>query len=157
MEREMSIDMLRNFAAALVAAAWLIAAPATMAAEHETDQGKIDSVQAQTAEAIAAIKQSSAAQRNQALARARVLLDELDVRIAKLKVWIDQNWDSMQSTARQHAQDALSRLEVQRANLTKAYNALEASSGSAWEDVKQGFLKSYRTMRKAFEEAKSEL
>lgn len=127
-----------------------------MATERGTEQDKIGSVQQETAEAIEAIKQYSAAQRDQALAQAKALLAELDVRIAKLKAWIDQNLDPVQAAARQHAQDVLSRLEAQRADLAKAYSALEASSSNAWEDVKQSFLKSYRSMRKAFDEAKSE-
>lgn len=146
-----------DFAVALIMVSWLIAAPATMAVEREAGQDKIASVQEETAEAVEAIKQYSAAQRDQALARAKTLLEELDVRIAQLKAWIDQHWDSMQTTARQHTQDTLSRLEAQRADLAKAYDSLEASSNNAWEDVKQGFLKSYRTMRKAFDEAKGEL
>lgn len=128
-----------------------------MAAERGAEQDKIGSVQQETAEAIEAIKQYSAAQRDQALARAKTLLDELDVRIAKLKAWIDQNWGPAQAAAHQHAQNVLSQLEAQRADLAKAYSTLEASSNSAWEDVKQGFLKSYHAMRKAFDEAKSEL
>lgn len=153
----MTGNVFRNFSIALITASWLIIAPATMAAEHETEQNKIGSVQQETAEAIEAIKQYSATQRDQALARAKTLLDELDVRIAKLKAWIDQNWDPMQAAAHQHAQEVLSRLETQRTDLAKAYSTLEASSSSAWADVKQSFLKSYRTMGKAFDEAKSEL
>lgn len=152
----MSIGVLRNIAV-LVLASWL-AAPTVMATEQRgADQERLGSVRQETAEAIESIKQYSAAQREQALARAKALLEELDVRIAKLRTWIDEHWDSMQAAARQRAQEMLSRLEAQRADLAKAYSTLEASSGSAWEDVKQGFLKSYRSMREAFDEAKSAL
>ena len=152
----MGIDVLRKFTF-LVFASWL-AAPAAMATDQGVaDQQRLGSVQQETAEAIEAIKQYSAAQREQALARAKALLEGLDVRIAKLETWVNQHWEPMQAAARQRAQEMLSRLEAQRADLAQAYSILEASSGSAWEDVKQGFLKSYRTMREAYDKAKSEL
>lgn len=148
---------LRNFVIAVVLTSWLVV-PASLATEQPgAGQDKVGSVQEETAQAIEAIKQYSAAQRDQALARAKALIEELDVRITGLKTWMDQHWDSMQAAARQHAQDTLSQLESQRADLAKAYDTLETSSSSAWEDVKQGFLKSYQTLRKAFDEAKSEL
>ncbi|MDN5849343.1 MAG: hypothetical protein L0H63_06830 [Nitrococcus sp.] len=154
----MTTYRLRVLAIAIVWTSWVVVVPATLAAaQHGTGQDKVGSVQEETTEAIEAIKQYSAAQRDQALARAKALIEELDVRIAELKTWIDQHWDPMQAAARQQARDTLSQLEAQRADLAEAYETLETSSSSAWEDVKQGFLKSYRTLRKSFDEARSEL
>lgn len=154
----MTIYRLRDVAIAIVLISGLVVVPATLAVEQRaTGPDKVGSVHEETAEAIEAIKQYSAAQRDQALARAKALIEELDVRIAELKTWMNQHWGQMQVAARQHMQNTLSQLEAQRADLAKAYDTLEASSSSAWEDVKQGFLKSYQTLRKAFDEARSEL
>ncbi|MDN5871523.1 MAG: hypothetical protein L0H73_12470 [Nitrococcus sp.] len=154
----MSSWRLRTFAIAVAFASWVIVVPASLATEQrETEQDKVGSIQEETAEAIVAIKQYSAAQRDQALARAKTLIEELDVRIAELKTWLDQHWEPMQAAAREQAHDTLSQLEAKRADLAKAYETLETSSSSAWEDVKQSFLEHYQTLRGAFDAARSEL
>lgn len=47
----------------------------------------------------------------------------------------------MQAVARQCAQELLSRLEAQRADLAQSYTSLEANPARAWEEVERAFLK----------------
>lgn len=115
-----------------------------------TDKPTMDDVKKEVAEAAAVIKQYSADQRDQALARAKAVVDNLDAKIDRLKASIAKRWGRMDSSARRKAQTALDDLERRRERTAKSYEALKHSSAGAWEHVKQGFSASYADLREAW-------
>src|SRR5689334_21758933 len=74
------------------------------------------------------IKNYSLEQRDEALKSAKKLLAEADGRIEQLENDMSKNWDSMNASARKHAQDTMRTLRRQRQDLSQSYGELKRSS-----------------------------
>lgn len=127
-----------------------------MAAHHEGDKATAENVQEDTAEAFAALKDYSVAQRNEALQAAKSQLDQLDVRIDRLQRNLDRHWQELSQTARKNQQDALQSLREKRNDVAEWYGGLRHSSATAWDKVKQGFADSYDRLETALANARKE-
>jgi len=113
-------------------------------------------VKQETKEAIQTIKNYSFEQRDKAVKKVKVVLDDLDGRIDRMQRSIDKRWDEMSQSSRQKAREALKGLREQRIQLSEWYGGLKQSSASAWSHVKQGFIEGYDSLASAFEKAESE-
>jgi len=152
----MKTKKLRKANLVFITAVFFAMASISFAAQTSTDQTTTQEVKQKVAEAAEAIKNYSVAQRDEALKKAKTVLDDLDVRIDLMQSRLNEKWDQMDQVAREKAMDTLTTLRKQRNQIAEWYGGLKHSSSKAWEDVKEGFLKSYRAMREAFDKAQSE-
>jgi len=126
---------------------------AAQKAEGETTPKKVGK---EVTEAIEAIKKYSAEQRDEALKKVRIAIDNLDARIDDLEERMEQKWDSMDQAAREKARATLKSLRQKRNKLAEWYGGMKHSSAEAWKHVKKGFLKSYDALLEAYDKAKKE-
>ena len=100
------------------------------------------------------IKGYTVTQRDEALKSAKAALDELDASIQRLERKVASDWDKMDEAARRKARATLDALHRQRNELSEWYGGLKHSSAEAWDEVKNGFSKSYDALRGAFGKAR---
>jgi hypothetical protein len=120
------------------------------------DQTSGTEVREEISEALQAIGSYSAEQRDAAVAKAQEALAKTDARIEQLQQRIDQNWQHMNQAAREQARDTLKVLQQQRTDIAEWYGGLKHSSAKAWEEIKQGFAKSYSALEKSLEKARED-
>jgi flagellin-specific chaperone FliS len=137
-------------------ALFFVMASVSFAAQPATDKTSAKEVKQKVSEATEAIKNYSVDQRDEALQKAKVILDELDARIDRMQLDLNKKWDQMDQVARRKATDSLTVLRKQRNEAAEWYGELKQSSSKAWEDVKKGFLNSYHTLWNSFDKARSE-
>ena len=152
----MQTKKLRKANLVFITAVFFAMASISFAAQTSADQTTTQEVKEKVAAAAEAIKNYSVAQRDEALKKAKTVLDDLDARIDRMQSRLNEKWDQMDQVAREKAMDTLTTLRKQRNQIAEWYGGLKHSSSKAWEDVKEGFLKSYRAMREAFDKAQSE-
>ena len=152
----MKTNTLRKANLVFITAVFFAMATISFAAQTSTDQTTTKEVKQKVAEAAEAIKSYSVAQRDEALQKAKAVLDDLDARIDRLQSQLNEKWEQMDQIARQKATASLTALRKQRNEIAEWYGGLKHSSSKAWEDVKAGFLKSYQALREAFDKAQSE-
>lgn len=103
-----------------------------------------------------AIKGYSAEQRDEALRKAKKAMETLDSRIEAMERRLEREWERTDQSTREKVRASLQALRSKRNGLAEWYGGLKHSSATAWEEVKKGFLKSYRTLGEAFERAQNE-
>jgi basic membrane lipoprotein Med (substrate-binding protein (PBP1-ABC) superfamily) len=128
----------------------------SFAAQTSTNETSTKDVKEKVVDASQAIKNYSVNQRDEAVKKAKVALDDLDVRIDSMESQLNKKWHQMDQSARKKSRDTLTALRKQRNEVAEWYGGLKHSSSKAWEDVKKGFLKSYRELRDSFDKAHSE-
>ncbi|MDT8387547.1 MAG: hypothetical protein RQ736_08540 [Thiogranum sp.] len=116
----------------------------------------MQTVQKDWAEALASLKQYSAAQRDQAMIEAEAMLRNMDDQIEALEARAREEWTELSDSARQQRQATLHGLRQQRSELAEWYGGMKHSSADAWSSVKQGFIEAYGTLRDSFSEARTE-
>ncbi len=143
----------------LLATSLLALAPAiaTMPA-HATDakasaDPDLQQVRKQNAQALEAMKNYSAAQRDEALAKGKQLLDTMDDRIDQLEQRSQTEWAELSQQARQQRRESMRALRQQRDDLAQWYGGVRHSSADAWDEVKQGFVDAYGTLSRSFGDA----
>ena len=93
-------------------------------------------------------------QRDEAVKSAKAAMDELDASIRRLERKTASEWDKMDEAARRKARAALDALRRQRNEVAEWYGGLKHSSAEAWDEVKNGFSKSYEALTGAFGRAR---
>lgn len=114
------------------------------------------SIGQEVGDAADAIKNYSAAQRDEAEKKAKATLHDVDARIAEIEGRISKNWNSMSQAARDHAQTTLRAMRKKRNEVAEWYGAVKHSSAEAWDEVKRGFAKSYRDLAESVSKARQE-
>jgi hypothetical protein len=144
----------RGYATLIVTFVGFLAATAVFSAEPTAGEmtGKKE-VGQEMREAAEAIKSYSAGQRDEAVKKGKTLLDDLDLRIERMKSKIGQNWDRMDASARKKATASLEAIQKQRVEVAEWYGSLKQSSAGAWEGVKKGFVESYQSLHDTFDQA----
>jgi len=104
-------------------------------------------------EAVEAIKEYSADQKEAAVKKGKALLDHLDGRIEQLESRMKKDWDRMGESARKAAKSSLEAIRKQRDEVARWYGSMTKSSSGAWEEVKKGFVESYQTLSDSFDKA----
>jgi flagellin-specific chaperone FliS len=96
-------------------------ASVSIAAQTSTDQMTTKEVKEKVGETAEAIKNYSVAQRDEALEKAKTVLDDLDARIDHMQSQLNEKWDQMDQYGRQKATDALTTLRKQRNEIAEWY------------------------------------
>jgi len=134
----------------------MLAAAPLYAAGTSPGQTTAGDVRQEIGEALQTIGSYGAEQRDAAVAAARKALEKTDARIDQLQKRIDRNWQSMSAEARQQARAAMQELQQERRDIAEWYGGLKHSSSNAWDEIKQGFAKSYDALGKSLEKAVGE-
>ncbi len=104
-------------------------------------------------EAVQAIKEYSADQKDEAVKKGKTVLDNLDGRIEQMESRIKREWDQMGDSARKTAKTSLEGIKKQREKVAEWVGSMKQSSSGAWEEVKKGFVESYQTLNESFDKA----
>lgn len=102
-----------------------------------------------------ALKDYSSEQKEKALNKAKKSLDDLDSRIAVMEDDLYEKWDRMDQETRNMYRSNLNEFRKQRSQVAEWFGAMSHSSENAWEDMKEGFINSYRELQNSFEKAGS--
>ena len=129
----------------------LLALPA--AAQDSDALTTADEVRAEIAEAMNAVSDYSAQERDQALARARAALDRLDAEIARREQALRENWAEMSGSSRETAEARLRDLREARNRLGERYGALQVGTSSAWDELSSGFSDAWSDVSEAWSAA----
>ena len=108
-------------------------------AQDSTALTTTDELRTEVSEAMQAIADYSAQERDQAVTRARAALDRLDAEIARREQALRENWADMSQDARETARAQVQDLRAARNTLGERYGALKAGTSSAWDELKAGF------------------
>ena len=141
---------------ALALGALLTVSPLSFTAETSGNKTTAKDVSRKVDDAGQAIKNYTVAQRDEAIKKARIALDDLDVRIGRMERKLDNEWDRMDQAARKKARATLNALRKERNEAAEWYGGLKHSSAEAWEQVKAGFVKSYEVLKESFTKAGKE-
>ena len=123
-------------------------------AEEKTTKKEVNQ---EIKEAFEAVKNYTVDQRDEAVKKIKIALENTDRQIESVENRIGKKWDQMDQAARRKARSTLASLRKQRNELAEWYGGLKYSSAEAWGHVQNGFLKSYEALSKAFSKAESEL
>jgi hypothetical protein len=143
----------RKVISMLIAAIFLGIGTFSFAGQTETDKATSQDLKEKVTDTVRAFKRYSVEQRKEAVKKAKAVLGDLDAQIERLESELNKKWDQMDQAARKKTMDALTALRKQRNTVAEWYGALKHSSSKAWEEVKQGFVKSYQDLRDAFKKA----
>ena len=121
-----------------------------------SDKTSLEDVKKESKELIQTLKGYSAAQRDDAIARIKVTLDDLDQRITALEATIDANWEKMDKTARENARIRLQELHKERREVAEWYGSLKSTSAEAWEQTRKVFFDAYKNLNEAWEKSEEE-
>ena len=152
----MKIHKMANMGIAFVSIFFLSAANVSTAAQKSEEKTAQEEVSQEVKETLEAIKKYSADQRDEALKKVRVAIDDLDARIEELETRVENRWDQMDKEARGKARETLSSLREKRSDLAEWYGGIRHSSAKAWDHVRKGFLDSYESLRQAYDKAVKE-
>jgi pyruvate/2-oxoacid:ferredoxin oxidoreductase beta subunit len=108
-------------------------------------------------EAAAAIGEYSVEQKDAAVEKAKEMMDSLDDRIHKLEGEMEANWDDMKQSSREKYSNTMKELRQKRNDLAEWYGSLKHSSKDAWNEVQDGFAKSYDALAQSWEDAAGEM
>ncbi len=121
-----------------------------------SDKTSIEDVKKESKDLLQTLKGYSVAQRDEAIAKIKVTLDDLDQRINALEATIDANWEKMDKTARENARTSLQELRKERTEVAEWYGSLKSSSADAWEQTKKVFSDAYKDLNEAWEKSEIE-
>lgn len=125
-------------------------------AETSTDKTSIEEVKQETQDLLRTLDAYTADQKDEAIRKARMALDNLDKRIDSLEARVDESWDKINKDARKKARDSLKALRKQRIQVAEWYGSLRSSTGSAWEHIKKGFSDAHKDLSDACEKSENE-
>ena len=143
----------------LVASIAMTSAGPLMADEQDNvgaDPENPENVQEEWAEAIESIKGYSVNQRDVAVKKAGIALEELDEHIDVLEQRTADEWDTLSVEARAARLKMLQNLTEQRKELAEWYGGMKHSSSKAWVEVREGFVDAYDVLQKAWVDAVEE-
>jgi hypothetical protein len=149
----------RTLPAALAAAFVLGVTPlASHASQSAPETGSartpdLRQVQRDWSKASSALMHYGVAQRNEALARGRKLLHEMDRRLDALEAQTQSEWGELSRSAREQRREALRALRRQRNRVAEWYGGMEHASTGAWNRVRRGFVTAYGNLDRAFVKA----
>ena len=132
--------------------------PAASSADDESGHREnAGSMRQQSREAAEAIRNYSVEQRDKAVSSAQRALQALDARMGRLAADIDRKWDQLDESARGHARDTMDRLRMERGEAAEWLGALKQSTREAWDDARDGFARSYQSLKDNLDKAKEEM
>lgn len=140
------------YAALIVASIGIFAAmPAFSADRPSGERVSKKEIGQEVKEAVEAIKEYSADQRDEAVKKGKAVLDHLDGRIEQMESKLKKEWEQMSESTRKTAKTSLEGIKKQREKVAEWYGSLKESSAGAWENTKKGFLESYQAVHDSFD------
>ena len=149
----MKTRSINNLVKVIIALTSLMMASTAFAAQATPPKTTAQDVEKKVTDAVSAIKTYAIDQRDEALQKAKIVLDDIDARINDLESRLSQKWDQMDQATRQKAASHLAALRKDRNKVAEWYGGLKHGSSQAWEDVKTGFSKSSQDLQDAFKKA----
>ncbi|MBD3676847.1 MAG: hypothetical protein HUJ27_00405 [Rhodobacteraceae bacterium] len=129
----------------------LSALPAVAQDQAELTTAK--DVRIEIAEAMEAVGEYSAKQRDEAIAAAEDALARVDAEIERREEALRENWADMSETARETARVRLQDLRAARNELGESYGALQNATSSGWDELTDGFSRAWDAFYDAWTEA----
>ena len=120
------------------------------------DDSSIEEVKQKTKDLLLSLKTYTAEQRNEAVAKTKEVLENMDKHINALELQIYKNWDKMDKAARTQSRASLEALRSQRTQVAEWYGGLKNSSDAAWGHMKKGFSDAYGALHEAWEKSEKE-
>lgn len=147
-----TVGCLRSMAVviSLLLAATLAQASSPM---KQDDTVKLAEVNKEMDEALRTIKAYTIDKKNEAMAEAKKVLDRMDSRIDELENQSSEKWQRMSKNSQEQRQETLRELRKKRNEIAEWYGGMRQSSMQAWDEVKEGFAKSYHALREAYDQA----
>lgn len=139
-----------------ILSAFYIVSPVAFAAPSSADETTMQDVRQEMQEAARAIKNYSVSQRDEAVKQVKSTLDKIDTQVDRLQERLDSKTAQMDQAARKKARATLRALRKQRNEVAKWYGSMQHGSSEAWQDIKAGFLKSYKVLQESFDKAQKE-
>jgi hypothetical protein len=136
----------------LLCALLVAAAPVQAETSGESEQSQ-QSMEQRWNETMESLRSYSAEQRDKAVEAGRKTLDAMDERLESMESWTQKHWDSMSEEAREQRTRMLNAMRRQRNEAAEWYGGMKHSSAEAWGSVKQGFIKSYDKLQRAYGDA----
>jgi len=106
-----------------------------------------------TGEAAEAIKGYTVEKKSEAVAYAKKLMSDLDVKIKDLEAQVSRDTGAVKADA----QRQLKELKATRDKTAKKADELGRASAESWDSVKRGFADSYTDLNKAYNDAVAKL
>lgn len=129
----------------------------TCLASTDGENGSTEEIRQETTDLLAALKNYTASQRDEAIKKIKIALDNLDRRIETMEREIAENWNEMDQAAREKLQASLQALREQRILVAEYYGSLKSGSAAAWDHIKQGFTGAYRALHEALEKTQKQV
>jgi len=140
----------------IIVSAFYLLSSVVFAQSSSVNKTTMKDVKQEMGEAAKAIKNYSIEQREEAVKQVKLTLDNLDAHIERLEDRLDENADRMDQAARQKARATLKTLRKKRNKVAQWYGSMQHSSAGAWQEIKTGFLKSYKVLQESFDKAQQE-
>jgi hypothetical protein len=144
----------KQIAALAAVIAIFICNPVSSAGASPGDQPTTAEVRKEIDQTLQTIGNYSAEQRDEALVKAKEALAKIDARLEQLQIAIDKHWQTMNQEARTQARQTQQDLQKKRTDIAEWYGGLKHSSTEAWEEIKQGFAKSYTNLETSLAKAR---
>ena len=142
---------LRNFILTLVlvfSTASLIVSCSKTETELSPDKVTINEVNQELKELVNGMKEYSYEEKDQATEQVKATINDINLRISKLNADVNQNTAEISESTKQQAEATIKVLERKRDKLSERYAKLEIASAEAWEELKAGFIDSYKALEK---------
>ena len=125
-------------------------------AQSTAGKSALQGVKQEVSDAYQSVKNFSVKQKDEAVKKSKNLMDDLDARLEAMENSLDKKWDQMDQQAREKSRATMKTLRKQRDQVAERYYELKYSSGKAWEEIKKGFIDSYRAISDSFGKAAEE-
>lgn len=125
-------------------------------AQAATDQTSIAEVKQETQDLLETLKSYSVEQKEEAVHKTKIALDNLDKRIDSMEADIDKSWNKMDKNAREKAKNSLKALRKQQNQVAEWYGNMKSSSAKTWDHMKKGFSDAYKELNNSWEKSEIE-
>jgi hypothetical protein len=143
--------------AVALALAWLPMASAQQNPPAGDDsRTKREEVEKEVEEAAEAIRNYTVERRNEAVARTSEAMAQTDRRIDRLQDQTNERWSRMSEATRQRSQAAMADIRRRRSDVAEWAGGMRHGSIEAWNEVRSGFVKSYRDLAEALRKAREQ-
>lgn len=157
MEHAMKLAGLIGRTAPALALAATLGAMLPAQAQASEDKASVERVSQEADDLMRALKAYGAAQREEALAKAKTTLESLDRRIDALEARVDAQWDKMDDVARDKARMSLKVLRQQRREVAMWFGSMRDGSAEAWDEIKAGFADAYQALNEAWQKTEKDV
>lgn len=125
-------------------------------AQTSADKTSIEKVKQESQDLLETLKVYSVEQKDEAVRKTKIALDDLDERIDAMEADVDKSWNKMDKSAREKARNSLKVLRKQRNQVSEWYGSMKSSSEKTWGHMKKGFSNAYKELNDSWEKSETE-